>query len=117
VIRFALTWLAAWCQVIAIAALPLGWPAVAVDPLGNAPICHADADGEQPTAPPAHLGHDCVLCVICQSHAATLAILAPTPAIPHRQVIALGRWRGPQPRAPPRLVSGAAQPRGPPSLV
>lgn len=116
-VRFAVTLLAAWCQIIVVAALPLAPLAAGLDPLGNVPICHADADGGQPPpAPPAHGGHDCVLCVLCVSHALPLALLSPTPTLPDRHSVAPVRLDAAQPRAPPLRLMAAAQPRGPPSL-
>ena len=117
-LRFTVTWLAAWCQVIAVAAMPFGPIAVGLDPLGNVPICHADADGGQlPPAPPTHGGYDCVLCVLCVSHASPLALLSPTPTLPDRHSVTVARLDAAQPRAPPARLVVAAQARGPPSLI
>jgi len=119
VIRFTLMWLAAWCQVLVVATMPLAPLAMAADPLGEIPICHAPkpADGQQ-TPSPDHGQHDCALCVMCaQMHAPTAVLLSPTPALPERQTVAIIRHHTAQPRAPPVRIAVAAQPRGPPSLT
>jgi hypothetical protein len=117
-VRFTVTWLAAWCQVIAVALMPLGPLAASLDPLANAPICHVDADAGQPApAPPTHGGHDCALCVLCVSHALPMALLASAAALPDRHAVATVRLDAAQPRAPPVRLVAAAQPRGPPSLI
>jgi hypothetical protein len=112
--RFAVTWLAAWLQVIALAVMPLGPLAGSFDPLGAVPICHADVDGKQAPAPPQHGAHDCVLCAVCQAHGGSVMLLSSASALPGRQFIALPRSSPVQPRAPPSLNAIAAQPRGPP---
>jgi hypothetical protein len=119
VIRFTLMWLAAWCQVLVVATMPLAPLAMAADPLGDAPICHAPdpADGQQPRSPE-HGQHDCALCVICaQMHAPAAALPARTPILPVAPTVAVIRHYTAQPRAPPFRSILAAQPRGPPSLT
>jgi hypothetical protein len=112
--RFAVTWLAAWLQVIAFAAMPMGPFAGNFDPLGSLPICHADIDGKQAPASPSHGTHDCVLCAACQAHGGSFMLPAPVSAFPERQFVALAGSITAQPRAPPSFRYGAAQPRGPP---
>jgi hypothetical protein len=116
-VRFAFCWLAAWCQIIAVAAMPFGSLAASLDPLGGLPICHTDADGGQPQSPPPHGGHDCVLCAVCQSHGGSITLLSPLSALPQQHVLAVVRFVVAQPRAPPPVAIIAAQPRGPPSLI
>jgi hypothetical protein len=117
-VSFTVCWLAAWCQIIVLAAMPLGPLAAGLDPLGSVPICHADADDGRPQPPPPiHGGHDCVLCVVCQSHGGSIALLAPQSALPRQHVLAVVRFAVAQPRAPPPAAIIAAQPRGPPSLT
>jgi hypothetical protein len=117
-VRFVVTWLAAWCQVITVALVPLGPLATSLDPLANAPICHVDTDRGQPAdAPPIHGGHDCTLCVLCVSHALQSALLSPTPGLPDPHSVVTVRRDAAQPRAPPVRSVAAAQPRGPPSLI
>jgi hypothetical protein len=117
-VRFTVTWLAAWCQVITIALMPLGPLAASIDPLPNVPICHVDADAGRPApAPPTHRGHDCALCVLCVSHTVSMALLASASALPDRHAVAIVRLDAAQPRAPPVRLVAAAQPRGPPSLI
>lgn len=116
VIRFTLMWLAAWCQVLVVATMPLAPLAMAADPLGEVPICHASdpADGRH-TPLPDHGPHDCAPCVICcQMHASPMAVLSPTPQLPVLQSVAAIRNHTAQPRAPPFRAILAAQPRGPP---
>jgi hypothetical protein len=117
-VRFAVCWLAAWCQIVAVAAMPLGPLAAGLDSLGGVPLCHTDADGGQPQPPPPiHGAHDCVLCVVCQSHGGSIALLSAQSALPLQHVIAAMRFAVVQPRAPPPAGIIAAQPRGPPSLI
>jgi hypothetical protein len=117
-VRFTVIWLAAWCQVIAVAAVPFGTLVAGLDPLGNPPICHASADAGPPApAPPARDGHDCVLCLVCQSHGGSVAMLAPPPMPMQRHAVAIARLDVAQPRAPPPATPIAAQPRGPPSPI
>jgi hypothetical protein len=119
VIRFTLMWLAAWCQVLVVATMPLAPFAMAADPLGAIPICHTPdpADGQQAPSP-GHSQHDCTLCVICcQMHASPMALLSPTPSLPVARTIAAIRHQIAQPRAPPFRAVLAARPRGPPSLT
>lgn len=120
VIHFTLMWLAAWCQVVVVATMPLAPVAVAAaDPLGDIPICHAPnpADGQQDPSPE-HGQHDCALCVICcQMHAPPAALVSPTLTLPAAQTVAIIRHHIAQPRAPPFRAVLAAQPRGPPSLT
>jgi len=116
-IGFAASLLAVWCQIVLLATISLAPLAVAADPFGNAPICHAQ-DGVQPEAPaPGQPAHDCALCAICLAHASPLAILSPTPTLPGRQIVIAVRLAVAQPRAPPIRLIAAAQPRGPPSLI
>jgi hypothetical protein len=115
-VRFAVVWLAAWCQVIVVAMTPLGLLAAAANPLHNAPICHAD--DEAPTPPqPTHANHACVLCTVCQSHGWGIALLSPPPTLPARKVVVVARFDTALPRAPPPLPTIIPQPRGPPSLI
>jgi DUF2946 family protein len=119
VIRFTVVWLAAWCQVLVVATMPLAPLAMAADPLGDIPICHAPnpADGQQPSSPE-HGQHECALCVVCcQMHASPMALLPRMPSLPARHAIATIDYHTVQPRAPPFLAVFAAQPRGPPSLI
>jgi hypothetical protein len=117
-VRFTVTWLAAWCQIIAVAAMPLGPLAAGLDPLAEVPICHADADGGQPRpSAPIRGRHDCAQCVLCVSHALPLALLSPLPALPDRRADLIVRLEAAQPRGPPVRLVAAAQPRGPPSLI
>ena len=118
VIRFTVMWLAAWCQVLVVAAVPLAPVAMAAGPLEGTPICHASdpADSGQQPASPGHGQHDCTLCVICcQAHGSPAALLSPRPLLPERQSIAAVRHRTAQPLAPPVRIAAAAQPRGPPT--
>jgi hypothetical protein len=117
VVRFAVTWLAAWCQVILVATMPLGPLATGLGPLGDVPICHADADTGQPNPPQPHPGHDCVLCAVCQLHGGSIALLALASVPTQRQAVSVARFEIAQPRAPPASLNIAAQPRGPPSLI
>jgi hypothetical protein len=113
-------WLAMWCQIVLVAAMPLGPLAVAIDPLGNVPICHAEADGGagQPVPQqPGHANHDCVLCTLCQAQAWPVAVLSSPPALPEQQAVAIVRLDAARPRAPPLHLTFAAQPRGPPPLI
>jgi hypothetical protein len=120
VIHFASMWLAAWCQVLVVATMPLAPVAMAAaDPLEDIPICHASnpANGQQIPSPE-HGPHDCALCVMCcQMHAAPAALLSPTPILPATQAVAVIRHHTAQPRAPPFRAVLAAQPRGPPSSL
>ena len=116
--RFAVAWLAAWCQVIVVAAMPLGSFARGLDPLGSVPICHAKTDnGQTPPSQPTHGDDQCVLCAICQSQGVS-AILISSASVPTtRQFVVLVRFSDAQPRAPPPWPAIAAQPHGPPSLI
>ncbi len=117
VIRFTMMWLAAWCQVLVVATMPLAPVAMAADALGDIPICHAPnpADGQQSPSPE-HGQHDCTICVICcQMHAPAVALLSPTLTLPVTQTVTVIRHHTAQPRAPPFRAILAAQPRGPPS--
>jgi hypothetical protein len=119
-IGIAASWLAAWCQIVLVATMPLGPLVIVADPLGNVPICHAAASGGsgQPApTKPGHNGRDCAVCVLCQAHAWSVAILSPPPALPARQSVATVRLDAAQPRAPPVRLVAAALPRGPPSLI
>jgi hypothetical protein len=116
-VRFAVTWLAAWCQVVVVATMPLGPFVGDLNPFGSVPICHAGADDSQPTpSQPSHTGHDCVLCVVCQSHGEPLALIPPDPVLARHPAVSPAHFAIAQPRAPPPLTSLAARPRGPPSL-
>lgn len=118
VVRFTVMWLAAWCQVLVVATVPLAPLAMAAGPLGGMPICHAPdpAGSGQQTPSPDHGQHDCALCVMCaQIHASSAALLSPSPSLPERQAVAAVQHHTAQPRAPPVRVAFAAQPRGPPS--
>jgi hypothetical protein len=117
VIRFTVMWLAAWCQVLVVATMPLAPLAMAADPLGDIPICHAagPSDSGQRNPLPEHGQHDCALCVMCQMHGSPMALLSPAPSLPQRQTIAIVRHQTAQPRAPPFRAVLAAPPRGPPS--
>jgi len=111
-------WLAAWCQILVVATMPLETFAAGPDLLGSVPICHADADNRQPSPSlPSSTSHDCVLCVVCQSHSGSIALLPPTPVPAPRRTGGLARFDIAQPRAPPPSPTNAAQPRGPPSLI
>jgi hypothetical protein len=114
---FAASLLAVCCQILLLATISLAPMAVAADPLGNAPICHAEDGGQPAPQSPAEPPHDCALCAICLAHAAPAAILSSTQALPERQLVAIVRLGSAQPRAPPVRVVTAAQPRGPPSLI
>ena len=117
-VRFAIVWLAAWCQIFMVATMPLETFAAGAVSLGSLPICHADADNRQPSpSVPSHTSHDCVLCVVCQSHSGSIALLPPTPVPALRRAVAPARFDIAQPRAPPPSPTIAAQPRGPPSLI
>jgi hypothetical protein len=119
-IRFTASWLAAWCQVLLVALMPLGPMTFATGPLGDMPICHADSTGNtghQTPSSPDHHQHDCVLCCVCQAHGWAAALQSPAPVLPTRQVAASADHVFHQPRAPPFRVALAAQPRGPPSLT
>jgi hypothetical protein len=116
-IGFAASLLAVWCQVLLLATISLAPLAISVDPIGNVPICHT-GDGTPPAQQePDHSTHDCVLCVLCLSHASPLAILAPTPQLPEHQPVATVRLAAAYPRGPPIRLVAAAQPRGPPPLI
>ena len=114
---FAASMLAVCCQILLLATISLAPLAVAADPLGNAPICHAEDAGQQAPHAPTQPAHNCALCAICLAHAAPVAIVAPALALPERQFVATVRLVAAQPRAPPVLLRAAAQPRGPPSLI
>jgi hypothetical protein len=116
-VAFAMAWLAAWCQVVLVATMSWGALAAGLDAVDGTPICHVDAGQGQPPAQPAHDGHDCVLCAVCQFHAAFVVV--PTPAaIPRgRNAVVLANFAAAQPRAPPLPQPIAAQPRGPPPLT
>src|SRR5579883_2855622 len=117
-VRFALLWLAAWCQVIAVVAMPLGPVVLGGEPLDGVPICHAEAGhGQQAPPRPSHTGHDCLLCTVCQTHTGSVALLPPTSALPLRQSVAVHVPDAPRARAPPYRTPSAAQPRGPPALI
>jgi hypothetical protein len=119
-IRFAVTWLAVWCQVFVVATMPFVPLAMAADPLGDIPICHAADPGEagRPSPSPKHDQHDCALCVMCcQMHAPPVSLLPPTSTLPVQQAVAIIRHYAAQPRAPPIPTILAARPRGPPSLI
>jgi hypothetical protein len=121
-ISFVASWLAAWCQVVVVAAMPLASVAVAAaDPLGDVPICHAGLEGgggQQSPTQPGHSDHECVLCcALCMVHGWSAAILSPAPLLPARASVVVARVAAAQPRAPPVRVAFAAQPRGPPSLI
>jgi hypothetical protein len=119
-IRFTASWLAAWCQVLLVALMPVGPIAFATDALGDIPICHADTtgnSGQQTPTSPDHHQHDCVLCYVCQAHGWPAALASPAPVLPTLQSVATADHVIHQPRAPPFRVALAAQPRGPPSLT
>jgi len=62
VVAFALSWVAAWCQVVVVATMPWSALAPSLDPLADVPICHADAQqGQQPP----HNGRQSRLCPLC----------------------------------------------------
>jgi hypothetical protein len=116
-VRFAVTWLAAWCQVVVVVAMPLDPLVASLDPLGGVPVCHAGAGNDQPSpSQPSHTGRDCVLCVVCQSHGGSFALVPPTPVPAQRNAVSPAHFATAQPRAPPPYPLLAAQPRGPPSL-
>ena len=101
-LRFAVVWLAAWCQVCRGRPDAAGTAGRGVDPLGSVPICHAEP-GKTATAlrRNRHTGHDCALCVLCcQTHSRMRAAHSPTPRLPsspHSRI----RRHAAQPRAPP----------------
>jgi DUF2946 family protein len=113
-VAFALAWVAAWCQVVLVVTMSWSALAASLNPLGGAPICHADAGQGQQPSHSTDDGHDCVLCAICQSHGLTAVV--PTPALvtaaPH--AVARLHLALPQQRAPPLPYLIAARPRGPP---
>ena len=113
--RFVAAWIAAWCQVVVVAALPLA--AAATRTIAQAPICQFHGEKEQPApAQPSHSGHDCAFCVMCQTPAGTTALVATVPTVAPRQTVATVRFSDAQPRAPPASPIFAAHPRGPPAL-
>lgn len=114
-IGFAASLLAVWCQVLLLGTLSLAPLQAAFDPTGDPPLCHADG-GSQPNAPD-QPAHDCVLCVVCVTHAVPVAILSPTPVFAPRVIVAAVRHPAARPRAPPLRPVAAAQPRGPPALT
>jgi hypothetical protein len=116
-VSFALAWLAAWCQVVLVATM--SWSALAnAASVDVVPICHTDAEPGQPQpTQPAHHGHDCVLCAICQSHGALVVLPANAATPASRNAASLAHFSTPQPRAPPLFKPLAAQPRGPPPLI
>jgi hypothetical protein len=116
-VRFTVMWLAAWCQVLVVATVPLAPIAMAAGPLDGIPICHAPdpADTGHQTPLPDHGQHDCTLCVMCAQLHAPAAVLTPSPLLPERQIVSSVRHHAAQPRAPPVRIVFAAQPRGPPS--
>jgi len=117
-LQFVAAWIAVWCQVVVVAALPLEPPAGRANTIVQAPICQFHAQQGQPApAQPAHTGHDCAFCVMCQTHAGTIALPATTPTLLPRQVVVAVRFADAQPRAPPPSPAVAAQPRGPPTLI
>ena len=105
--------LALWCQIVLGATV---LPAVTLDPLAGAPICHAtDEDRQRQPAQPVH--HDCALCVSCLAHAAFTALPPPqAPATPMPRVAITVAAVARQDAPPPRIFF-AAQPRGPPALT
>jgi len=116
-LRFAAAWIAAWCQVVVVAALPLAAPVTAARTIAQAPICQYHGQKEQPApAQPSHNSHDCAFCVMCQTPAGTTALVATGPTVAPRQTVATIRFSDAQPRAPPASPIFAAQPRGPPAL-
>jgi hypothetical protein len=119
-IRFTASWLAAWCQVLLVALMPVGPMAFATDPLGETPICHVDTTGNtghQTPLPPGHHQHDRVLCYVCQAHGWAAALISPPTVPPTLEVVAGTEHFIYQARGPPFRAVLAAQPRGPPSLT
>jgi hypothetical protein len=116
-LRFIAAWIAAWCQVVVVAALPLAAPATVAQTLAQAPICQFHGQKEAPApAQPSHGNHDCAFCVMCQTPAGVTVLPAAGPTVAPRQTVALVRFSDAQPRAPPTPPVIAAQPRGPPAL-
>jgi hypothetical protein len=116
--RFVAAWIAAWCQVVVVAALPLPASTAHARTFALAPICQAHGQKEQPEpALPSHNGHDCALCVVCQTTATATALLVDAPALTPQRTVAVLRFSDAQPRAPPATPIVAAQPRGPPTLT
>jgi hypothetical protein len=116
-VAFAVAWVAAWCQVVLVATMSWSALAAGLDPLGDVPICHADAQQGQGPSQPTNDGHDCVLCAICQAHGPSAVAPASAATVPNRRTAALVDFDLPQQRAPPPLQLIAAQPRGPPSPI
>src|SRR5690348_719965 len=97
VVAFALSWVAAWCQVVVVATMPWSALATSLDPLADVPICHADAQqGQQPSQPTGD-SHDCVLCAICQSHGSSAVVPVSAPVTLHQPPVALVHFVLPQP--------------------
>jgi hypothetical protein len=116
-VGFAASLLAVWCQILLLATISLSPLDISAGPVDDVPICHAD-DGTGPAQQkPDHPTHDCVLCVICLSHASAPSLLSPGPTLPERQSAPIVRLEAPYPRAPPIQLTLAPQPRGPPSLI
>jgi hypothetical protein len=116
-VAFALAWVAAWCQVVLVATMSWNALATSLDPLGDVPICHADAQQGQEPSQPTGDSHDCVLCAICQSHGPSAVVPASVLATLEQRPVTLVHFALPQQRAPPPLQLIAAQPRGPPSPI
>jgi hypothetical protein len=117
-LQFVAAWIAVWCQVVVVAALPLDPPAARANTIVQAPICQFHAGKGQPApARPADSGHDCAFCVMCQTPTGTIAAPATNEAPAPSQVVAVVRFAVAQPRAPPPFPAVAAQPRGPPTLI
>jgi hypothetical protein len=90
----------------------------AAEPLaGFAIICHSDS-GLPQIPQPHHSAPDCQACVICAALATPAPMLGDGPFVPPPVVALLPAVALPPPStAPPVVVSLAARPRGPPSLV
>ena len=117
-IGFAATLLAVLCQIVLVATISLP-PSIVADPIGSAPICHGDGDTQAPQQPEKsdHHSYDCALCVLCLSHALSLAVPAPVPVLPEPQSIETVQLAAVWSRAPPVRLAFAPQPRGPPPLI
>jgi len=109
---FCLVMLALCVQLVSGALVPA--PEAASPFAGLGVICHVDGgSGAPPPAP--HHAPDCLLCPLCATLAAPVALLAVPPALLVARTVAIApAVILPPATAPPVREPTAAQPRGPP---